>query len=66
MMDAVRTSKDVLHAEILWRLKVVISHYCYRYSSVMGKLFSSMFLDSVIARRFFVVRKSLLISAISD
>ncbi|XP_035230803.1 uncharacterized protein LOC118202725 [Stegodyphus dumicola] len=50
--DAVGASKDILDTEIVWCLKVVTTHYSYRSSSDVGKLFSSMFPGSAIARHF--------------
>lgn len=52
LTDSVAYTKDVLDAEILWCLKAVTSHYSYKSNNDIGKTFSMMFPDSVIARRF--------------
>lgn len=52
LIDSVACAKDVLDAEILWCLKVVTNHYSYKSNNDIGKTFSKMFPDSVIARRF--------------
>ena len=44
-------SEKVLHAEVLWVIKVIISHYFNSYQ-VISCLFSKMFPDSQIAQSF--------------
>lgn len=45
-------SEDVLHAEVLWVLKVIASHYSFNSSKDISQLFSKMFSDSQIAQSF--------------
>lgn len=45
-------SNENLAAEILWALKVVLSHYSYKNCEEIAKLFQRMFRDSTIAQKF--------------
>ena len=45
-------SEEVLHAEVLWVIKVIISHYSFSSCRVISCLFSKIFSDSQIARSF--------------
>jgi len=44
--------KEVQTAEILWALKAVKSHYSYKSSEDINKLFKLMFTDSQVANQF--------------
>ncbi|GBO35079.1 hypothetical protein AVEN_94183-1 [Araneus ventricosus] len=57
--DSVAKSKDVLDAEILWCMKVVTSHYSYKSTNDIGKIFSMMFPDSAIAQRFSISERKI-------
>ncbi|GBM43030.1 hypothetical protein AVEN_215164-1 [Araneus ventricosus] len=52
IIDPAAARQDVLDAEILWCLKLVKSHFSYNSCNNVGKLFSKMFHDSIIARQF--------------
>ena len=45
-------SEEVLHAEVLWVIKVITSHYSFSSCRVISCLFSKMFSDSQIAQSF--------------
>ena len=45
-------SEEVLHAEVLWVIKVITSHYSFSSSKDISCLFSKMFPDSQIAQSF--------------
>jgi hypothetical protein len=49
----------VCQAEILWSIKLIMSHYSYRSSDEMSQLFRSMFADSEIARKITMGRTKL-------
>ena len=51
-MTSFVSGNDSLRAELLWFLKVVLSHYSYSSCAGLSELFSAMFPDSDIARRF--------------
>lgn len=46
------STTEVLKAEVLWALKVMNSHYSYKSSEDVARLFQAMFPDSQIAKRF--------------
>ena len=46
------TSESVTKAEILWAMKIVLSHFSFRASTDVGGLFQNMFPDSAIAKKF--------------
>ncbi|EDO42389.1 predicted protein [Nematostella vectensis] len=46
------TKDETLKAEVLWAIKVLMSHYSCNSSAGTDKLFSNMFPDSVIAKQF--------------
>ena len=46
------SSDDVLHAEVLWVLKVLTSSYSFNSCKDISNLFSKMFPDSQIAQSF--------------
>ncbi|KAL7385570.1 hypothetical protein ABVT39_024512 [Epinephelus coioides] len=48
----VSAKDEVLKAEILWALKIMNSHYSFKSSEDMSRLFTAMFLDSQIAAKF--------------
>ena len=43
---------DVLHSEILWALKMVVSHYSFNSPKNTSELFTRMFPDSDVAKAF--------------
>ena len=45
-------SEEVLHAEVVWVIKVITSHYSFSSSKDICCLFSKMFPDSQIAQSF--------------
>ena len=45
-------SEEVLHAEVLWVIKVITSHYSFSSCRDISCLFSKMFPDSQIAQSF--------------
>ena len=45
-------SEEVLHAEVLWVIKVITCHYSFSSGRVISCLFSKMFPDSQIAQSF--------------
>ena len=51
-MDRFVSREETLHAEILWTMKVVDDHYSYRSCERTSDLFSMMFPDSAIAKKF--------------
>ena len=46
------SSKETVTAEVLWALKVVLSHYSYKSCEDIAQLFQRMFADSTIAKQF--------------
>ena len=46
------SSKETVTAEVLWSLKVVLSHYSYKSCEDIALLFQRMFADSTIAKQF--------------
>ena len=51
-MMAYVSSKETVTAEVLWALKVVLSHYSYKSCEDIAQLFQQMFADSTIAKQF--------------
>ena len=51
-VDAMMNSVAAFHAEILWVMKVVTSHFSYRSCLNTNSLLTSMSLDSLIAKSF--------------
>ena len=51
-MRGLLAKDNVLKAETLWTLKLVVNHYSFNSSADMAKLFSAMFPDSRIAKQF--------------
>ena len=45
-------SEEVLHAEVLWVIRVITSHYSFSSCQVISCLFSKMFSDSRITQSF--------------
>ena len=52
VMERIVTRDETLKAEILWALKVIMSHYSYKSCEGTSKLFQAMFPDSRIASQF--------------
>ena len=52
VMEKSVTRDNTLKAEILWALKVIMSHYSYKSCEGTSKLFQAMFPDSRIASQF--------------
>ena len=52
VMERSVTHDETLKAEILWALKVIMSHYSYKSCEGTSKLFQAMFPDSRIASQF--------------
>ena len=52
MTDHLLLSANSLNAEILWALKVVLSHFSFRSCAELSELFQVMFSDSEIASEF--------------
>ena len=50
-MMAYVSSKETVTAEVLWALKVVLSHYSYKRCEDIAQLFQQMFADSTIAKQ---------------
>ena len=46
------TSENVTKSEILWAMKIVLSHFSFQVSADVGGLFQNIFLDSAIAKKF--------------
>ena len=46
------TRDDVLRPEVLWKLKMNVSHFSYRSAEDVGTVFRTMFPDSAIAAQF--------------
>ena len=55
------SSKETLTAEVLWALKVVLSHYSHKSCEGNAQLFQRMFADSTIAKQFNCGEKYVLI-----
>ena len=51
-MMAYVSSKETVTAEVLWALKVVLSHYSYKSCENIAQLFRQVFADSTIAKQF--------------
>ena len=49
---SLNVSEEVLHAEVLWVIKVITSHYSFIFCKGVSYLFSKMFPDSQIAQSF--------------
>ena len=52
MTDHLLLNANSLNAEILWALKVVLSHFSFRSCAELSELFQVMFSDSEIASEF--------------
>ncbi|KAJ8043443.1 hypothetical protein HOLleu_10524 [Holothuria leucospilota] len=51
-VDTYVVADDILKAEVLWAIKVVMNHYSFNSCQNVSKLFTSMFPDSQIAKTF--------------